>query len=230
MSTFDKRMIATAVSPDAGGAAKAPVNVDKHRIADIVLRGLTAAAFGAFAATAISHWLDASGRITLLLLVVANCFTTGLTLVVRTPQRRDWRPVALICSLGGTYGFLAYHLNPGIEIVPQTIGALLQVSGIGWQMFAKVSLRRSFGILPANRGVVSRGAYRFIRHPMYVGYFVTDLGFLLTNFTVYNLCVLIVQMSCQVGRILQEERMLSRDEHYRVYREQVRFRLIPKLF
>jgi protein-S-isoprenylcysteine O-methyltransferase Ste14 len=230
MSLIENPLMLPASPPAGDSAAKAPLAVDLHLVADIVLRVVTALVFGAFAVAAISHWLATPSRLTLLLLVVANCFTTGLSLIVRTPRRRDWRPIAMLCALGGTYGCIAYNFKTGIEIVPQSIGVMLQMSGIAWQLFAKVSLRRSFGVLPANRGVVSRGAYRFIRHPMYLGYFVTDLGFLLTNFTVYNLCVLAVQMSCQVGRILQEERMLSGDEHYLNYRNQVRFRLIPTLF
>ena len=230
MSTIENPPMLPASPPAGDAAANAPLPVDLHWVAEIALRVVTALVFGAFAVAAISHWLATPSRVTLLLLVVANCFTTGLSLIVRTPRRRDWRPIALLCALGGTYGCVAYNFKTGAEIVPQSIGVLLQMSGIAWQLFAKVSLRRSFGVLPANRGVVSRGAYRFIRHPMYLGYFVTDLGFLLTNFTVYNLSVLIVQMSCQVGRILQEERMLSGDERYRHYRDQVRFRLIPKVF
>jgi protein-S-isoprenylcysteine O-methyltransferase Ste14 len=230
MSLIENPLMLPASPPAGDSAAKAPLAVDLNWVADIALRVVTALVFGAFAVAAISHWLATPSRLTLLLLVVANCFTTGLSLIVRTPRRRDWRPIAMLCALGGTYGCIAYNFKTGIEIVPQSIGVMLQMSGIAWQLFAKVSLRRSFGVLPANRGVVSRGAYRFIRHPMYLGYFVTDLGFLLTNFTVYNLCVLVVQMSCQVGRILQEERMLSGDEHYLAYRNQVRFRLIPTLF
>jgi protein-S-isoprenylcysteine O-methyltransferase Ste14 len=230
MSLIENPLMLPASPPAGDSAAQAPLAVDLHLVADIVLRVVTALVFGAFAVAAISHWLATPSRLTLLLLVVANCFTTGLSLIVRTPRRRDWRPIAMLCALGGTYGCIAYNFKTGVEIVPQSIGVMLQMSGIAWQLFAKVSLRRSFGVLPANRGVVSRGAYRFIRHPMYLGYFVTDLGFLLTNFTVYNLCVLVVQMSCQVGRILQEERMLSGDEHYLAYRNQVRFRLIPTLF
>jgi protein-S-isoprenylcysteine O-methyltransferase Ste14 len=230
MSSFENPLMLPAGSPAGDSATQVRPAMDLHWVADILLRVVTALVFGAFAFAATSHWLATPSRVTLLLLVVANCFTTGLSLIVRTPRRRDWRPIALLCALGGTYGCVAYNFKPGVELVPQSLGVVLQMSGIAWQLFAKVSLRRSFGVLPANRGVVSRGAYRFVRHPMYLGYLVTDLGFLLTSFSFYNLCVLIVQMSCQVGRILQEERMLSGDEHYRSYRDQVRFRLIPKLF
>ncbi|MGN6320006.1 methyltransferase family protein [Trinickia sp.] len=207
-----------------------PQAIDKHLIADISLRAATAVAFAVFAISAVSHWLAAPTRITLLLLVIANCFTTGLVLVARTPVRRDWRPLTLLWSLGGTYAFLFYNLNGGIKIVPEAVGALLQVGGIAWQLFAKISLKRSFGILPANRGVVSRGAYRFVRHPMYLGYFITDVGFLLTNFSPLNFTVHVAQLAFQIGRIIREERMLETDAAYRCYRNTVRYRLIPLVF
>lgn len=198
--------------------------------AEVALRALTVSLFGAFAYQAIIKWLAAPHRVTLLLLVVAACLTTGLLLVARMPKRRDWRPLTLICSLGGTYGFVAYNLAPGVKVVPEAVGATLQVLGILWQLYAKVSLRRSFGILPANRGVVSRGAYRCVRHPMYLGYFVTDLGFLLVNFGLYNVLVYAIELALQIGRIKREERLLSEDEHYRAYRDVVRYRLIPFVF
>jgi len=209
--------------------ASVPV-VDRHVMADLILRTVTVAVFGVFAIVAITQWLAAPTRVTLLLIVVESCFTTGLALFSRTPVRRDWRPLSLLCSLGGTYGCMAYNLSPGIQFLPENIGASLQVAGIAWQLFAKVSLKRSFGVLPANRGVVSHGAYRFVRHPMYLGYFVTDIGFLLTNFSLFNLAVHVVQVGLQVGRILQEERMLATDAAYRRYREAVRYRLIPLAF
>ena len=213
----------------AGRIAR-PHAIDRHLIADIALRVVTAVAFAVFAISAISHWLAAPTRVTLLLLVFANCFTTGLVLVARTPVRRDWRPLTLLWTLGGTYAFLFYNLNGGVKIVPEAIGALLQIGGIAWQLFAKISLKRSFGLLPANRGVVSRGAYRVVRHPMYLGYFVTDVGFLLSNFSLMNLSVHIAQVAFQIGRIIREEKMLETDAAYRCYRNSVRYRLVPWVF
>ena len=42
----------------------------------------------------------------------------------------------------------------------------------------KLTLGRSFGLMPANRGVVSSGIYRFVRHPIYAGYLITHVAFL----------------------------------------------------
>lgn len=228
MSTLTNETVPTDMDTALAPSAVTP------RVRDLALEILgrlgIAALFGVFAYLAIKHWRADPTRITLLLLVVAECFTLGLSLVVRVPMRRDWNPVAFLCALGASYYFLAVHLGPGVRLVPETVGAALQVAGICWQLFAKVSLRRSFGILPANRGVVSHGAYRFVRHPMYLGYFVMDMGFLLTNFGLQNVLVYGGQFALQAVRISREERLLSADERYRTYKGKVRYRVIPGLF
>jgi protein-S-isoprenylcysteine O-methyltransferase Ste14 len=215
----------STMSADSGSAVGL-----RHALVEVVARAGAALMLSLFAYAAITQWRAAPSRITLLLLVVAACFTVGLSLFTRVPMKRDWRPFAFICSMGGTYYFFAVRLAPGAQLVPETIGAALQLLGICWQLFAKASLRRSFGILPANRGVVSRGAYRFVRHPMYLGYFITDIGFLLVNFGLQNLLVYGCQFALQVGRIVREEQLLSADEGYRTYKGRVRYRVIPALF
>lgn len=202
----------------------------RHAVVEVAARVGTALMLSVFAYAAIVQWRAAPSRITLLLLVVAACFTVGLSLFSRVPMKRDWRPVAFMCSMGGTYYFLAVRLAPGTQLVPETVGAALQLLGIFWQLFAKASLRRSFGILPANRGVVSRGAYRFVRHPMYLGYVITDIGFLLVNFGLQNLLVYGCEFALQVGRIVREEQLLSADEGYRNYKARVHYRVIPGVF
>lgn len=220
-------------TPPADGSARATHDTAprlRDALLEISARAGTAVLLSVFAYAAILHWRADPGRITLLLLVVEVCFTIGLSLFSRVPVRRDWTPFAFLCTMGGTYYFLAVQLGPGIRLVPETVAASLQVLGICWQLFAKVSLRRSFGILPANRGVVSHGAYRFMRHPMYVGYLVTDIGFLLANFGVQNLLIYGTLFALQACRIYREERLLSTDAVYRFYKEKVRYRVIPGLF
>ncbi len=213
------------MSAEAGSAAGL-----RQALVEVATRVSAATMLSLFAYAAIMQWRAAPSRITLLLLVVEECFTVGLSLFARVPVKRDWRPLAFVCSMGGTYYFMAVRLAPGARLVPETVGAALQVLGIGWQLFAKASLRRSFGILPANRGVVSRGAYRFVRHPMYLGYFITGVGFLLVNFGWQNLLVYCCQFALQVGRIIGEERLLSTDADYRTYKDRVRYRVIPGVF
>ena len=74
------------------------------------------------------------------------------------------------------------------------------------------------------------GPYRIVRHPIYLGYFVTHVGFLLTNWSPRNFALYILIYFFQISRILSEERILSEDAAYREYRGRVRFRLIPGVF
>lgn len=98
------------------------------------------------------------------------------------------------------------------------------------QIYAKWSLRRSFGLLPAHRGVIVVGPYRFVRHPMYLGYLVTDIGFLAANFGVRNVVIVVAQWALQAVRIVKEEQLLSKDATYRDYMSRVCYRLIRGVF
>jgi len=156
--------------------------------------------------------------------------TVGLAVFSRVPRERDWKPLSLAATLCATFYFLAFSIEPGIRLVPEVLAAGMQVAGLFVQIYAKWSLRRSFGLLPANRGVVVAGPYRIVRHPMYLGYFVTDLGFLVANFGVRNVVVVLAQWTLQVVRIVKEEQLLSNDSTYREYMSRVRYRLVHGVF
>lgn len=228
LSDWGKTMLeATAVK----GRAESPSKLDlRELLLEASLRTASGLVFALFAYAAIRQWIVDPTRITLLLLVFAHCLTLGLSLFVRVPKRRDWNPITVLCSLGASYYFIAIDLAPGSSLVPELAGAGLQVAGIVWQIYAKASLRLSFGILPANRGIVSHGAYRFVRHPIYLGYLIADVGFLLTNFGMQNLVVFAGLYALQAVRISREEALLSDDAEYRKYREKVKFRALPGVY
>jgi protein-S-isoprenylcysteine O-methyltransferase Ste14 len=110
------------------------------------------------------------------------------------------------------------------------LGAWMMLAGFGVALGSQISLWRSFGVVAANRGVRSAGLYRFVRHPMYMGYFVTQLGFLLANPAVWNAVVYIVWAACQLRRIEAEERVLSADFAYVALMQRVRYRLLPFVY
>jgi protein-S-isoprenylcysteine O-methyltransferase Ste14 len=118
----------------------------------------------------------------------------------------------------------------GHAMAPMWLIAALFMVGISLQLAAKLNLNRSFGIVPANRGVVTTGFYGIVRHPVYASYLLGHLAFLLLNPTLWNLAVYVAALGLQIGRMMAEENLLSRDPAYAAYLQTVRYRLVPGLY
>jgi protein-S-isoprenylcysteine O-methyltransferase Ste14 len=140
-------------------------------------------------------------------------------------NRVDWA-----AAFGAT--LLPLLIDPGAEDAPALIvpGVLLFVFGTCWQLWAKLVLRRSFGIAPANRGVKRGGPYRGMRHPMYFGYFITEIGILMLMPSAWNFAIHGATWALQLFRLLREEELLMRDPAYRAYAVAVPWRVIPRVF
>jgi protein-S-isoprenylcysteine O-methyltransferase Ste14 len=110
------------------------------------------------------------------------------------------------------------------------IGYFVQISGIAISIIGLVSLNRSFGLVAAHRGIVSSGLYRFVRHPLYFSYEISIVGFIINNFSFYNIVLCLVHLCCQLQRIKYEEGLLSEDGDYKAYATKTRWRLIPFVY
>ena len=108
--------------------------------------------------------------------------------------------------------------------------AVLSALGLGLVVFGKITLGRSFGLVPANRGVVVRGPYTLVRHPIYTGYLITHIAFLIAQPTRWNACVFLLADTALVLRALMEERVLSGDLEYQQYCRRVGWHLVPGVF
>jgi len=92
---------------------------------------------------------------------------------------------------------------------------------------------RQFTTMPRPKAaahLIDDGAYRLVRHPMYLGYFLTHLGFLLTNPVLWNAAVYVAWTACQLYRIRAEERVLSGDTAYEALARRTRYRLVPFVY
>lgn len=84
---------------------------------------------------------------------------------------------------------------------------LLSIVGFLMVAFATLELGTSIGIAPANRGFVRSGIYRRIKHPMYTGYVISEVGLVLLN--PLNAVIAVVSISLYIFRAKAENRILK---------------------
>jgi protein-S-isoprenylcysteine O-methyltransferase Ste14 len=110
------------------------------------------------------------------------------------------------------------------------MGELIQGAGLVVTLAAILTLNRSFGVGPAHRGLVMRGIYGVVRHPLYAGEMLALLGYCTGYAAGWNWAILAAVLAGQVWRIFAEERLLATDHAYRAYQQRVRWRLVPGLW
>jgi protein-S-isoprenylcysteine O-methyltransferase Ste14 len=95
----------------------------------------------------------------------------GFFVVVRAPARRkERRPLALAAcalALGGAGALRGPGEDAGTALV--LAGEAVTLAFGAWLLVSALALGRCFGILPEVRGLVTRGPYRVVRHPVYLG-------------------------------------------------------------
>lgn len=164
------------------------------------------------------------------LVMISETAVMVFTLIRRPTDAISLRPGDWMLAFTATIAPLLIVPSEDPYPLLAPLGVFLLFLGNCWQAYAKLILRRSFGIAPANRGIKITGPYRFMRHPMYAGYLAVHIGVLAVMFSWWNLLIYAIGWTAQIKRLIAEERLLSEDADYRAYAEQVRWRLIPGVF
>lgn len=180
-----------------------------------------------------ANWLHAGKPITLLPIIAVEVFTLILIASARRAEQRDMSWSQMAAATFTSAFFVLLVPTTGHPPVVEAVASTLEVAGLLLSVAAKVWLGRSFGILPAARGLKTRGPYRLVRHPMYAGYALSNLGFLAANPSGRNLAVVMLLLAVQVLRIHREERVLassSAGPAWTGYAERVRYRVLPGIY
>jgi protein-S-isoprenylcysteine O-methyltransferase Ste14 len=165
-----------------------------------------------------------------MLLVASEALVVVLTVFRRPSQTVDRSVRAHIVTTLSLMGPSLVMPTSVSALLPEIATVVVSACGLLVVICGKLSLGRSFGLMPANRGVVSSGLYRLVRHPIYMGYLITHTGFVAANPTIWNVMTLVGADAALLVRAVCEERTLALDPAYRAYQGRVRWRVLPGVF
>jgi len=171
-----------------------------------------------------------TGRITGLLLLVSEALVIVLTVIRRPAHIVDRSVRAAVVTAISVIGPPLLLPSDAGGLVPDVVTAAASALGLAFVVLGKLTLGRSFGLVPANRGVVIRGPYALVRHPIYSGYLITHLAFLVAHPRWWNAVVIGIADSALILRALIEERVLNGDAEYQAYCRRVEWHLVPGVF
>jgi protein-S-isoprenylcysteine O-methyltransferase Ste14 len=149
----------------------------------------------------------------------------------RAPSRQACRdPVAFAaCGTAVACAVLLQRPPESVSTAFVLAGDVVAFVACLWLLASVLTLGRCFGVLPEVRGLVTRGPYRFVRHPVYLGELVAAGGLVLAAPTSWNLVVGGVLVAAQVVRMRLEEKALAQEfPEYLAYSARTP-RIVPRL-
>jgi len=144
-----------------------------------------------------------------------------------------------VIQLLASEAFIGMFVVPGFDhrfgwsTVPLplvVIGDLLVILGfwIVFLTFRENSYTSAIIETAEGQPVISTGPYAIVRHPMYAGAIRMRMGTPLALASLWALVCFAIMVAAIVWRLLDEERLLSRDlPGYAAYRSSVMYRLVP---
>jgi protein-S-isoprenylcysteine O-methyltransferase Ste14 len=151
-------------------------------------------------------------------------------------EARTAQKIIITASSLGLFGMMAFSAfdhRMGWSSVPawvSVVGDVLVAAGltIGMLVIIQNSYAASTVTVETGQTVTSRGVYKFVRHPMYVGNVILMLGVPLALASYWGLLFVIPGVVVLMFRILDEEKLLNQElAGYSEYTQRVRYRLMP---
>jgi protein-S-isoprenylcysteine O-methyltransferase Ste14 len=155
----------------------------------------------------------------------------GLLVLIRTPPRTAMITPSTLLATGVSLVVPALMRpeQPSQGLMAHA-AVVVELLGVTLGQISRIYLGRRFALLPADRGVVTSGPFRSIRHPIYAGWLILSIGYVMAFPTIRNGLIVMVTLPFILWRILQEETLLAGDPDFCAYVARTRWRLIPGIY
>jgi protein-S-isoprenylcysteine O-methyltransferase Ste14 len=157
--------------------------------------------------------------------VVFVLFTIGRA----EPRRRARNPLAYAACAAAVTSVILFAQPP--RSTPEGLilaGEVIAVGAYLWVLASVIALGRCFGVLPEARGLVTRGPYRIVRHPVYLGEIGACIGLAVASPSMRNAAVLAAVIAAQSLRMrLEEGALIEAFPEYEAYAVKTP-RLVPR--
>ena len=182
-------------------------------------------------------WLPVLVDLTFVLIAIGFCFR----LPPRNRASNGW--VIAFALFTGFYPLIMFHLPAVVGLINESwgqayermlwhdqislervlVGSMLITVGNMFDVWGYAVLTRSFGIVPEARELKTSGPFYFVRHPIYLGQFLSQAGvwLCLAQTRVVWIAVYVVFVAMQLYRSKLEDRVLAEafGDEYRNWRQ-----------
>jgi protein-S-isoprenylcysteine O-methyltransferase Ste14 len=145
------------------------------------------------------------------------------------PRRHARNPLAYAACAAAMASVILFAQPP--RSTPEGLllaGEAIAVGAYLWLLASVIILGRCFGVLPEARGLVTRGPYRIVRHPVYLGEIGACIGLALASPSPRNAAALAAVIAAQSLRMrLEEGALIDAFSEYAAYAADTP-RLVPR--
>ncbi len=152
-----------------------------------------------------------------------------------------WSVGLLVCSADGYDGFfatiwdLAWHPSRLKLLSAENMAGLVIIAmGFTIIFIALGTLRLFYSsllVIREDHQLITRGIYRFMRHPIYTGVIIVAIGVPVYASSLYGFLIMLALIPIFLNRIRMEERLLTDEfgDAYQTYKENTK-KLIPFIY
>jgi len=177
---------------------------------------------------AIAGWFVDENRSIIRLSISLLNLSLGLLILFRVQAKRLGNPVDILKSLPSLIiGGMMFRLSVALPEWSMISVSIFMI-GMMITLASFITLGRSFSILPQVRPIVTKGLYRFVRHPGYLGELLLIIACFIASesLLISGICFALF-IPFIAWRILVEETLLSQEVLYLAYMDQVKWRMLP---